>query len=800
MDTYVKDQDLACEYSVLQEPNNAVNWSKYIASKRDNPIALSWIYERCLTEIPDNWDIWNEYLKLRISYLNSANAVAYHEEYEKVNGLFRKCLVHCNKVPQVWTAFLEFCILQGDLKLLREVLHDALRTLSLEFHSVVWEPVIDYIDKTVLPEEFSQPDEGNELSELLRRGLFGLEDLKDDNKDIWSSYMISRYAQISDDIDRLLPILKRTNDQRVISEVYDKRVFLKGFEKNAINLHDKYLTYITSLDYTGQTTKLIAVIERCSALFPEQASQLDVALSKHYVRIGELEKATKFLADKLCATVTSKDFSVIYDFLVLLEENVLEVILEHLKENPDEEEKWAEKLNDHSTSLEDLISRHPILLNDLHLRQTPNEIQHWMDRVSLFPNLADKAGVYADAIRTLDPSKQRVPGELGKLWANYAHLYADNNDYTTAKEIFDKALNVGFRFLSDVEVIWSKWISLEIIKVGLNSAIRTLKQVLDIPPNAAMLEEDYESKKNIPAQTIVFKSFQLWSLLLDLLKDVKDHYKNYFEDIQEAYENMFKLKIATPAILIDYAHTLKEYGKVRESFSVYERAIETFPSEAAFEIWNIYLAEAMESSLSKEEIRDLFERALKLADDGLDCKAFFLLYSKFEKNNGMAKRSVDILHLGCQKTKQLESKCSLWKICLITCRENLGDINSRYLYEECIQALPNSKCTNFVLDFAKMEESLEEYARVRSILTFGAKLLHPTNNVALWEYWEEFELNNGNKETYKDMLKLKRELNETFRIDTEKVSKQDGGIAFEASNVIGGASSNENKTNPDQIL
>lgn len=98
----------------------------------------------------------------------------------------------------------------------------------------------------------------------------------------------------------------------------------------------------------------------------------------------------------------------------------------------------------------------------------------------------------------------------------------------------------------------------------------------------------------------------------------------------------------------------------------------------------------------------------------------------------------------------------------------------------------------FVVDFARTEAVLGEIERARELFKYGAQLLPPGRNGLLWEKWDEFEVRNGNKESYKDMLKLKRKLEKEMRIETEAESQLEGNIAFVAA-------SKQNVVNPEEI-
>lgn len=301
-------------------------------------------------------------------------------------------------------------------------------------------------------------------------------------------------------------------------------------------------------------------------------------------------------------------------------------------------------------------------------------------------------------------------------------------------------------------------------------------------------------EKLASSQAVLFSSTKLWSYYFDLLEA-----EGEFEKIKGAYETSILIKVATPIMFINYSNFLKEEGLSKESLSIYERAIEAFPAEASYYIWECYIKNSLEMHLSKEHMRDIFDSAIKLNSSAIDCLSFYVQYSEYELKYGSTQHSVDILHKGAIEANKLETRYELWGKCLARSLELLGLDPTRDLYEECIQVLPNSKAIDYLLDFVKLEESNNEYARARMLLDFGSKLLAPSQNELLWELWRDFETAHGNKDTFKDMLRTKRYLEDTMKVDTEMISKQKNNVEFVSSITVGGQQNETDNKNSDEI-
>lgn len=794
MDQYVTDKDIGYEYSIVRDPNNINVWLQYILEKKNDPKTVSWLYERCLMTVPVNWDIWKEYLEFRIQLLSNFNEAIHEKEYGKINKLFQSCLESCFKIVEAWKLYLNFVIRQRNLTMIRKVLNKALVSLPLEFHQEIWNILICFLEDILLNNVEDVPE--LDLTDLIYNTFFNKDKLLDVEINIWASHILNRFFKVTDDIGRLIPLLQKTHDYERIIVIYDQYKIIKNAALMKTNLNVIYMNYITALDHCGKTDKLETIILDCITNFPENSVNFIIFLSKHYLKKMDMKRFVSFLQDQLNRTMEIKEFSKIYDYFVLFEETFLEIIIEQLKINPSLQASWEQNLNFHVELLDSLVSSYKLKLNDLKLRQDSNNIQHWLTRSSLFSTPQDKARVFSEAILQINHKIQVVPGEFGKLWCQYADIYIKNRDYDTARQIFDKGLNVPFKFLLDLEVLWIKWSEMELDINSIDSAINVLETALKIPNDPDLLQKTHINKVDGPAQTKLFTSLKLWSLLIDMLESQSEN-SSFFEKTLETYELMIKLKVATPITFINYAYFLQDHNLFEKSFTIYERAISIFPPEIGFEIWNVYLAESIKFKLPVEQMRELFENSLKLSDLGIDCKPFFILYSEFEKKNEMFTRSIDILHRGCLKTNDIESKCILWELCIINCKKLLGVECVKELYEECIQLLPNSKAIHFVLDFAKLEEQLKEFEKCKTILRFGARLIHPSKNLLLWDYWSEFELRHGDKETYKDMLKMRREMEETFKVDSKNVSKKDGNIEFTSPKDL--PSTSTNKLNPQEI-
>lgn len=796
------EEDLAYEYELQTQSTNFLTWTRYLDYKksRDDPVALAWLYERCTNEFPNSVDLWLEYLKWRTDLIQSLNAVFYVDEFTKCNALFERALRWCFDNDRIWIMYLKFAEQQRDLGMIRSILNRSLRCVSLEKHPRIWESIISFIEDDLLQNANFLED--NELEALMHDALFRKEEKRSTSPDLWSSHMLVRYLEITDSVEHTLYLLGLTGDDEAVRRVYERYLFPDTFSVVNYKQHDFYLRYINALGQVGTEEEFQEGVERTIIKFPHLSSSLMVELAKNFIMRSKIPQARSTLDNALKATIKTRDFSVIYDFYLKFLEVLVETIIQEIRVNPEIQPTWEQELTYNFNLLEHLTNTHELLLNDLKVRQDGNNVNTWIARANLFSSVKEKCEVYVKAILSIDPGEVHEANVLGQLWCNYAKLFIDAKDYESARETFDRALRVPYKYKEDLEIIWLCWAEMELEIGGFEGAIKLLEKALKIPKHPELLIEKYDKRnKDFPAQAVIFTSLKLWTMYLDVMEASCEDSDQVLRT-REAYNNVIGLKLATPLIFINYAHFLQAQNMWDESFQIYERAIAAFPPQTKYELWNIYLGECSKRNLSTERQRDLFEQALQLSKHEIDCSSFFLLYSNLERSNGLYKRSVDILYRGCKETNVLQSKVLLWRSCLDASKNFLGDENSRPFYEECIKTLPNSKAILFVIDFAKVEERLQAYERSRAILKFGAQLLHPDQNKTLWEFWNEFEVRHGSKSTYKEMLKLKRHVGDTFKVNTEQVTSKDGNVAFIASSDVGGTRSaleHSQVTNPEEI-
>ncbi|KAG4219900.1 hypothetical protein PC116_g31621 [Phytophthora cactorum] len=103
---------------------------------------------------------------------------------------------------------------------------------------------------------------------------------------------------------------------------------------------------------------------------------------------------------------------------------------------------------------------------------------------------------------------------------------------------------------------------------------------------------------------------------------------------------------------------------------------------------------------------------------------------------------------------------------------NFGLPSTRPIYERAIAALPDEEARDMCLKFADMEKRLGEIDRARAIYGHASQFCDPRTNPAFWTKWEQFEVQHGNEDTYKEMLRIKRSVQAQYNTDVNFIASQ----------------------------
>ncbi|SJX64089.1 related to SYF1-member of the NineTeen Complex involved in splicing [Sporisorium reilianum f. sp. reilianum] len=533
--------------------------------------------------------------------------------------------------------------------------------------------------------------------------------------------------------------------------------------------------------------------------FTDQSGRLWTGLATYWIKRGEFEVARDTFEAGIKAVKTVRDFTQIFDAYAETSENVIAFMMDELAEDDDDadeegeeqtrEEKEAE-LDRRMQEFEELMERRPFLVNDVLLRRNPDDVQEWEKRVVLYGDNDEKIiETYREAIQKINPRK--ATANFHQMFLNFAHFYeyggsagvaklsADGEDgedgeggaepaepaegdLESARKIFEKAVTIPFRRVDDLAEIWCEWAEMELRHSNYDEAIRIMARSVAPPRNTKGIQYHDDT---LPPQTRLFKSLKLWSFYVDLEESLGD-----VESTKRVYEKMLELKIASAQIIINYAAFLEDNRYFEESFKVYERGVELFTYPVAFEIWNVYLSKFVKryGGGKLERARDLFEQALDKCPARF-CKPLMLMYGQLEEEHGLAKRAMKIYDRATRAVAT-DDRFDMFVFYLAKAAANFGLAATRPIYERAIESLPDRQTADMCVRFAELERKLGEIDRARAIYAHASQFCDPRTQTGFWKQWNQFEIETGSEDTFREMLRIKRSVQAQFNTDVSYIA------------------------------
>ncbi|CRG83963.1 Pre-mRNA-splicing factor syf1 [Talaromyces islandicus] len=720
----ISSEDIIYEQDLLRDPGSIKPWMSYIEYKQQNGTLYeqAFIMERACKQLPRSYKLWKLYLELRISHLRGRNPALHRDEYQKVNGLFERALVLLNKMPRIWEMYLSFLLEQPLVTQTRQTFDRALRALPITQHNRIWK----------LYKSFARSASGDTAIQ------------------IWARYMQVHPETAEDYIELLVELGNYTQAVRKYMEILNDATFRSKEGKSHFQIWSEMVELlvnkakkIDTQSYGGIDVE--AIIRSGIDRFSDQRGRLWAGLATYWITKGNFEKARDVFEEGITTVMTVRDFTMIFDSYVEFEESIIGTLMDQAairskKGKADEDADFDLDLR--MLRFEQLMDRRPFLVNDVLLRQNPNNVIEWEKRVGLWgENKTEIVNTYAAAIAAINPKKAH--GKFHELWVNYAKFYEQGGDLDTARVIFDKAVKVPFKTVAELAETWCEWAEMELRNENFDKAVDIMAKATQAPKKSTV---DYFDESLSPQQR-VHKSWKLWSFYVDLVESV-----------------------ATPQTVVNFANLLEENKYFEESFKIYERGLDLFSYPVAFELWNLYLTKAVDRKISIERLRDLFEQAL----DGCPpkfAKVLYLMYGNLEEERGLARHAMRIYERATRAVSD-EDRLEMFNFYITKSASNFGLTSTRPIYERAIAALPDSEAKDMCLKFAEMERRLGEIDRARAIYGHASQFCDPRTNAGFWQKWEAFEVQHGNEDTFKEMLRIKRSVQAQYNTDVNFIASQ----------------------------
>lgn len=752
---YPSQDDLLYEEELLRNPFSLKLWWRYLIARTESPFKKrAVIYERALKALPGSYKLWHAYLRERLELVR--NLPISHTQYQTLNNTFERALVTMHKMPRIWIMYLTSLTEQKLVTRTRRTFDRALCALPVTQHERIWEPYLVFVGQRGVPIQTS-----------LR---------------VYRRYLKYDPGHIEDLIDFLLNSgLWQEAAERLAGVLNDDRFYsIKGKTKHRLwlelcDLLTQHATEISGLNVD-------AIIRGGIRKFTDEVGRLWTSLADYYIRRKLLEKARDVFEEGMTTVVTVRDFSVIFDAYSQFEESVLALKMEAMSESEDEEEeennvneeddndkeddrlnvgKLEEKLKKfwlcdekdvdlRIARLEHLMDRRPELANSVLLRQNPHNVEQWHRRVKIFEgNPTKQILTYTEAVRTIDPMK--AVGKPHTLWVAFAKLYESHKDIGNARVIFDKAVQVNYKAVDNLASVWCEWAEMELRHKNFKGALELMRRATAEP--SVEVKRRVAADGNEPVQIKLHKSLRLWTFYVDLEESL-----GTLESTRAVYERILDLRIATPQIIINYAMLLEDNKYFEDAFKVYERGVKIFKYPHVKDIWVTYLSKFVKryGKSKLERARELFEHAVEMAPAEV-VKPLYIQYAKLEEDHGLAKRAMRVYD-EATKAVPAKEKLSMYEIYIARAAEMFGVPKTREIYEQAIvsDGLPEKDAMKMCIKYAQLEKSLGEIDRARKIYVYASWLADPRSDAEFWSKWHEFEVQHGNEDTFRDMLRIKR--------------------------------------------
>ncbi|CAL9015338.1 unnamed protein product [Prunus brigantina] len=762
---YPSQDDLLYEEELLRNPFSLKLWWRYLIARSESPFKKRFIiYERALKALPGSYKLWNAYLRERLELVR--NLPITHFQYETLNNTFERALVTMHKMPKIWTMYLQTLTEQKLVTRTRRTFDRALCALPVTQHDRIWDPYLKFVSQTGIPIETS-----------LR---------------VYRRYLKYDPTHIEDFIEFLInSSLWQEAAERLASVLNDDQFYsIKGKTKHRLwlelcDLLTKHATEVSGLNVD-------AIIRGGIRKFTDEVGRLWTSLADYYIRRNLHEKARDIFEEGMTTVVTVRDFSVIFDSYAGFEDSMLVHKMEtvDLSDEEEEEEKGVEEdgneeeedlrldvnlslaefekkmlngfwLHDDKdvdlrlARLEHLMDRRPILANSVLLRQNPHNVEQWHRRVKLFEgNPTKQILTYTEAVRTVDPMK--AVGKPHTLWVAFAKLYENHKDIANARVIFDKAVQVNYKTVDNLASLWCEWAEMELRHKNFKGALELMRRATAEP--SVEVKRRVAADGNQPVQMKLHKSLRIWTFYVDLEESL-----GKLESTRAVYERILDLKIATPQIIINYALLLEEHKYFEDAFKVYEKGTKIFKYPHVKDLWVTYLSKFVKRYGKKEleRARQLFEDAVQAAPADAK-KPLYLQFAKLEEDYGLAKRAMKVYDEATKAVPNHE-KLSMYEIYIARAAEIFGIPKTREIYEQAIESgLPDKDVKTMCMKYAELEKSLGEIDRARGVYIFASQFSDPRSDVDFWNKWHEFEVQHGNEDTFREMLRIKRSVSASY--------------------------------------
>jgi len=147
------------------------------------------------------------------------------------------------------------------------------------------------------------------------------------------------------------------------------------------------------------------------------------------------------------------------------------------------------------------------------------------------------------------------------------------------------------------------------------------------------------------------------------------------------------------------------------------------------------------------------------------------MYANLEEEFGLARHAMSVYDRATKAVAD-EDKFAIFALYISRATEFFGVTRTREIYERAIEVLPDKQAQIMCLRYAELETRLNEIDRARAVFTHGSQFADPRTDVTYWKKWHDFEVNNGNVDTFKELLRIRRSVQAQFNTQINFVANQ----------------------------
>ena len=140
------------------------------------------------------------------------------------------------------------------------------------------------------------------------------------------------------------------------------------------------------------------------------------------------------------------------------------------------------------------------------------------------------------------------------------------------------------------------------------------------------------------------------------------------------------------------------------------------------------------------------------------------MWSEFEEKNGLFSDMFKVL----EKAESVIPKKDLpflMRVYVSKVYKFSGITQTREIYQRALEVLEGEALVPVGIEFANVEKRVGEIDRARGVFRYLGQFSEPNvDEFGLWKSWEAFEIEFGNEDTYKELIRLRKFTQQKFDI------------------------------------